>query len=125
LGILATFGLVLWQLLRTQAPASDPFYRQQLNDLSDPDPLKRLIAVRELTHLTNASSPITASHLAECFRLILDRETEPLVCSALLDGLQQLNPTRHLEGKSHPVQFQRTQPIAHSEGSTPEHPSQE
>jgi hypothetical protein len=122
-GILALFGL-LWQLLRSQATPADVFYRQSLDNLSHPDPLKRLIAIRGLTQgATNPSFPITATHLADCFRLMLDRETESLVCSALLDGIQRLNiqrlsPARQLEGGTGPVQFKRTpQPATHPEDS--------
>lgn len=120
-GILATFSLLLWQLLRSQVAPAAVSYRQSFDDLSHPDPLKRLIAIRELTQGATDSSrlPMTATHLADCFRLMLDRETEPLVCSALLDGLQRLNPVRHLEAGTDPVQFKRTQPqpAAHPKGS--------
>jgi hypothetical protein len=44
---------------------------------------------------------------------MLDREIEPLVCNALIEGLQQLNSTRQLETRqlesgSQPVQLSRT-----------------
>jgi hypothetical protein len=63
-----------------------------LEDLAAADPLKRLIAVRRLTQQAAHPLPLEAAHLADCFRLMLNRETEPLVCSALLDGLHHLNP---------------------------------
>lgn len=78
-----------------------------LSDLSDADALKRLIAVRRLTQWVQQqpgaatgdreaayeiSAPLSAADLAECFRLMLNRETDPAVCRALLDSLHQLNP---------------------------------
>jgi hypothetical protein len=83
-------------------------FERLLGDLSDADALKRLIAVRRLTQWLlqsptasagdqnsashKVSAPMTATHLAECFRLMLNRETDPAVCRALLDSLHQLNP---------------------------------
>lgn len=106
-GILAIFGLLLWQVLNSQFQHPDPSYirfQTLLNDLSDPDPLKRLLAVRQLTQMLNppaklrqpASLPMTATQVVECFRLMLERETEPLVCNALLDSLRLLQPARQL-----------------------------
>lgn len=64
-----------------------------LADLAAADPLKRLIAVRQLTQqaLNAGAMPLESAHLTDCFRLMLNREIEPLVCSALLDGLHSLN----------------------------------
>jgi hypothetical protein len=106
-GILAIFSLLLWQILHRQFQQQDQGefqFQILLGELSHTDPLKRLIAVRQLTQWvvnrvpSNASLSIAPEHLAECFRLMLDRETEPLVCSALMESLQHLNPTRQLAG---------------------------
>lgn len=106
-GILAIFSLLLWQLLSRQFQEQDQGglqFQELLANLSDADPLKRLIAIRQLTQEllhrvdTNSALPISPIHLAECFRLMLDRETEPLVCSALVDSLQALQPSRQLAG---------------------------
>jgi hypothetical protein len=100
-GILAILALLLWQLLQ-QPDRSEAQFQALLADLSDADPLKRLIAVRQLTQsllgrIANHSAlPISPLHLAEYFRLMLDRETEPLVCRALVDSLQALQPSRQL-----------------------------
>ena len=108
---LAVLGLLIWQAigLRFDRPAkreeksSTP---QLFADLSDADPLKRLVAIRQLTHqfqtqqfdrsTSTAELPMTAAQLADCFRLMLNRETEPLVCSALLEGLGVLAAPRQL-----------------------------
>lgn len=121
-GILAILSLLLWQLLHRQFQQQDQgevHVQGLLADLSDVDSLKRLIAVRQLTQRmvnrdpSNATS-LTPEHLAECFRLMLDRETEPLVCSALIESLQRLNPIRQLESSQlAPVQVRATGKAPH------------
>jgi hypothetical protein len=104
-GILA-IGCLLWQLLNRPLPEPKVHqFHTLLTDLSHPDSLKRLIAIRQTTHqLLNAvdptNLPMTANQLAECFRLILDRETEAVVCNALLESIQALNPVRQIAGSS-------------------------
>ena len=102
---LAVLGLLLWQRfdrpvrLEEKGDRLTNRFANELTDLADPDPLKRLVAIRQLTHAFQkqafqtqaAELPMTAAHLADCFRLMLNRETEPLVCSALLEGLNRLN----------------------------------
>ncbi len=102
---LAVLGLLVWQRLdRPVQQESDrlatPFLADWLTDLADADPLKRLVAIRQLTQAFQteaAELPMTAAHLADCFRLMLNRETEPLVCSALLEGLNRLNGSQTQE----------------------------
>jgi uncharacterized membrane protein (Fun14 family) len=110
-GTLTVLGLLTWQTLNRQfessAPKSDQSFNQTLADLAETDPLKRLIAVRQITHWVEAdvhNLPMMPSHLADCFRLMLDRETESSVCSALLEGLQTLGQGRQLNSAHrHPV----------------------
>jgi hypothetical protein len=105
-GILAVLLLLVRQMAQPQAEhlaAPD----RLLDQLTDSDPLKRLIAVRQITHQVmepqsttqrsphpQTTSPIMRSHVVEYFRLMLDRETEPVVCQALLDGLRLLSRDR-------------------------------
>lgn len=106
-GILAILSLLIWQSVNrslNHQVSRDRLFDQWLTDLSDADALKRLVAVRRLTQAmvqntaaspidrTHAMLPLSATDLAECFRLMLNRETEPAVCRALLDSLQTLNP---------------------------------
>ena len=106
-GVLAILLLLIWQNVnRTVSHQAnrDRLFDQWLTDLADVDALKRLIAVRRLTQAivqnmsaspsdrTHAMLPLSATDLAECFRLMLNRETEPAVCRALLDSLRTLNP---------------------------------
>ena len=69
--------------------------------LSHPDPLKRLVAVRRLVRLAQGDEEYLAgvslrSHLIDCFQLQLSQETEPIVRSALEDGLSLLQPAKSL-----------------------------
>lgn len=116
-GLLTVLGLLLWQGANLRRPAAPVFPRAELTDLTDDEPLKRLIAVRQLTEAALAPVPaLPASHLADCFRLMLDRETEPLVCSALLDGLQRLGtqlerrPARTPARRLQPSQAMQVEP---------------
>jgi hypothetical protein len=104
LGTLAVLLLLLWQALRPRTTRQSD-YEQMLSSLVEPDPLKRLIAVRQVTHWASSNalefttpwagrSPhrdTTRSHLADCFRLMLSQETEPTIQTALLEGLQALS----------------------------------
>lgn len=111
-GILTILVLLGWQALERYQGDRDETHphlnqvNQLLADLSAADPLKRLIAVRCITRWTiDASSsddrpfplPMSTLHLTDCFRLMLNRETDPTVCRALLESLktlkqQQLQP---------------------------------
>lgn len=94
-------------------------------NLSATNPLKRLIAVRSLLHETLSSEdpqvpylPGTQvsqrSHLVDCFRLMLVRETEPLVRVALIEGLKALQPKPQLP-KGQPA-MQPLKPQTSSQG---------
>lgn len=108
LGILAIGSFLVWQAFNSRTQSSlgvDHLFQQWLTDFSHADPLQRLIAIRQTTRAVTAASPaastaspMTAAELADCFRLMLDRETEVVVCSALIESLQVLNATRRLEG---------------------------
>ncbi|MGB3535676.1 MAG: hypothetical protein WBA13_19440 [Microcoleaceae cyanobacterium] len=105
IGILAIAGVLLWHFLREKTHQTQAYGNQLLTELTQEDALLRLIAVRKLTHLVlrsntsvhptqkTSSAILTPSQLAECFRLMLRSEAEPLVRNGLLDGLQQLEQT--------------------------------
>ena len=101
-GTIAIAGLLLRQALSLGASKGEVALDRILADLTDPDPVKRLIAVRQMTDLVNkggfgavssVKSSIARSRAAECFRLMLSREPEALVRNALIEGLQTWDAT--------------------------------
>ncbi|MEG5063615.1 hypothetical protein QUB33_08330 [Microcoleus sp. B3-A4] len=102
LGTFAIAGLLLRQGLSRRAAKDEVALDRILADLTDADPVKRLIAVRQMTDLVNrggfgpvssVKSSIARSRAAECFRLMLSREPEAVVRNALLEGLQTWDAT--------------------------------
>lgn len=109
LGTIAIAGLLLRQALSLGTSKDEVALDRILADLTDPDPVKRLIAVRQMTDLVNkggfgpvssVKSSIARSRAAECFRLMLSREPEALVRNALLEGLQTWDATYGMALKS-------------------------
>ncbi|MEG4105993.1 hypothetical protein [Microcoleus sp. S13_C5] len=109
LGTIAIAGLLLRQALSRRAAKDEVALDRILADLTDADPVKRLIAVRQMTDLVNkggfgpvssVKSSIARSRAAECFRLMLSREPEALVRNALLEGLQTWDATYGMALKS-------------------------
>ncbi len=123
LGTIAIAGLLLRQALSLGAAKDEVALDRILADLTDADPVKRLIAVRQMTDVVNqggfgpfgsaksllakpaptGAAPtkrIAHSRAAECFRLMLSREPEALVRNALLEGLQTWDNTYGIALKS-------------------------
>ncbi|MEG4342549.1 hypothetical protein QUB70_04565 [Microcoleus sp. A003_D6] len=116
LGTIAIAGLLLRQALSLGASKDEAALDRILADLTDADPVKRLIAVRQMTDLVNnggfgpfgsvkssqalPSKRIARSRAAECFRLMLSREPEALVRNALLEGLETWDATYGMALKS-------------------------
>jgi hypothetical protein len=100
LGTIALAVLLLRQAWGVSASKNEAVLDRILADLTDADPVKRLIAVRQITDFvshagfekqSSISDSIAAYRAAECFRLMLSREPEALVRNALLEGLQALD----------------------------------
>lgn len=101
LGIIALVALLLRQAWHRPASKDEDeaVLDRILASLTDTDPVKRLIAVRQITNLVNDRGfgppssrirSIATSHAADCFRLMLSREPEAIVRNALLESLQAL-----------------------------------
>lgn len=90
LATLAILGLLVWQILEKQSIPNQTKLDQMLADLTDADPLKRLIAVRYLTSSINKFDSNHQIWIADYFRLMLHREQETIVRDAILDGLRLL-----------------------------------
>ena len=90
---LVTIGilfLLLWNLLQHQVNSDRKLFTCLLADLTAVDPLKRLIAVRQLSHLAidPACQPNDRVTITDSFRLLLERESEVVVQDAVWEGLQ-------------------------------------
>ena len=105
LGTLATLVLLGWHFLHRQVTQSRDNFHQLLADLGDADPLKRTIAVRLLTSSLRDRQyqPSEERAIIDCFRLMLNRETEPTVKDALLDALPSPKKTNSLTQRNAPL----------------------
>ena len=122
-GTIAMALLLLRQALSLQPSKDEAALDRILADLTDADPVKRLIAVRQMTDLVNngefghpssvksslaePSKRIARSRAAQCFRLMLSREPEAIVGNALLEGLQTWDATygMALESKNKVIDY--------------------
>lgn len=99
---------------RTSAEAER--FEQALAHLTQADPLQRLIAVRQLVRLVHqaptGSTYIAGaegsmqSHLIDCFHILLAHEPEPIVRSAVREGLtllRQPTPEKSLPAGTEPL----------------------
>jgi hypothetical protein len=112
---LLTLALLAW-LLRSPAPAAAspaaaPTLDALLNELTSADPLRRLIGVQRLSQRAIAGDRAQQNQLIDCFRLMLAQESEPLVRTALRQGLQQLRPLAQLPEGAPPVSAQPSKKI--------------
>jgi hypothetical protein len=112
LGSLAVLLVLVWQLAHRRRDRDQIQAQRLLWHLTHDDPLKRLIAIRQLTDLVSVlsdqgSASDAASHasneklpsrrdLANYFRVMLSRESDPILRDALLDGLQTLDIVHQL-----------------------------
>ncbi len=92
-GTLATLILLAWQIVNRQIRRDEAKLNGILSNLIDVDPLKRLIAVRQLTRQINDAQlePDKQRQIADYLCVMLSREQEPVVRDAVLEGLQALN----------------------------------
>lgn len=92
LGTLATLILLAWQIIGWQASHQESQLEQSLNDLTNPDSLKRLIAVRQLPRLLKRTRHEfhSSTAVAQYLHVLLTREQEVAVREAAFDSLQIL-----------------------------------
>lgn len=115
MGTLAVLLLLITQMLNRQDRRDRIPYNKLVSDLVHDDPLKRLIAVRQLTDAISvledehrdrrsgiAKQP-TRHEIADYFRLMLNREEDPIVRDAVYDGLQTLDIVYHLKQANAPL----------------------
>ncbi|MBM0740785.1 hypothetical protein JOY44_03990 [Phormidium sp. CLA17] len=123
MGTLIGLGLLMWQICNRQNPQAQIPINQLLFDLAHKDPLKRLLAVRQLTdsvsvlddeyRLERRSQGANRPHnsakipsrrqIADYFRVMLQREEDPIIRAAVLDGLQTLEIVYQLQQATEPM----------------------
>ena len=83
-------GLGIWQALAPKNLRSGTQLNDFLPDLTASDPLKRLIAIHQITEISERSAIDRAQQrqIANYFRLMLSREDQAIVRDAILEGLQ-------------------------------------
>jgi hypothetical protein len=107
LGTLAILTLLVWQAIDRQANQDEVDLDPLLSKLTDTNPVKRLVAVRQLTRW-GADSHLHPSErrvVADCFRLMLTHEQEAVIRGAVLDGLEVLDNNRRLNKGTQPLQL--------------------
>ncbi|PSB16307.1 hypothetical protein C7B65_22030 [Phormidesmis priestleyi ULC007] len=94
---IAALGLLIWQMVNRQESRPTTRLNQILDDLTNSDPLKRLIAVRRITNaIEQQSDRVQKRQMADYLRVMLSREEDTIVRDAVLEGLQALDITRSL-----------------------------
>ena len=117
LGLVGVIGLLVWLIISHRTGQQQAYLQVMLANLTDTDPLKRLIAVREISRWvantnfsvndphkfsasfnkshsktkSNSKSYISRSLLIECFQMMLDREADPTISNAVIEALQALD----------------------------------
>lgn len=115
MGTLTVLLLLITQMLNRQERKHRIPYNKLVSDLVNDDPLKRLIAVRQLTDAVSvlddepcdrrsgiAKKP-TRREIADYFRLMLQREDDAIVRDAIYDGLQTLDIVYQLKQATEPL----------------------
>ncbi|NJL09783.1 MAG: hypothetical protein HC908_05025 [Calothrix sp. SM1_7_51] len=93
LGTLLTLVLLIWQMTNLIGNRQEDQLDEWLVNLTESDPLKRLIAVRQITkfiHRTSTSESVLRS-IADCLGFLLAREEEEVIRSATFEILQSLD----------------------------------
>ncbi|MBH8561164.1 armadillo-type fold-containing protein [Nostoc sp. CENA67] len=93
LGTLLTLILLVWQIVSFYGNREEDNFDRLLLDLTQQDPLKRLIAVRQLTKFMTRRKidPAVQQHAVQCLQLLLSREEEAVIREAAFDSLQALD----------------------------------
>jgi hypothetical protein len=97
-GTLALLILLIWQSVTRQTERDRRWLQRALDDLSDADPLRRLVAVRYLSSRIPdwQDNQTQQQELADYFCLMLRQEQEERVRDAILDGLERLERVKLL-----------------------------
>lgn len=90
MGTVLTLGLLGWHIINEQTHQSETQLDKLLNQLTDENNLKRLIAVRQLIKLQGKEnlSSRDRQQVEDYFRLLLKQESENLIRQAIVEHLQ-------------------------------------
>ncbi|BAY18119.1 hypothetical protein NIES21_39620 [Anabaenopsis circularis NIES-21] len=98
LGTLFTLVLLLWQILSRYSNQEPDIFEQLLLNLTEQDPLKRLIAVRRITKFVSRQ-PVNAAlqqEVVQCLQLLLTKEEETIIREVAFESLQTLDKLQNL-----------------------------
>lgn len=106
-GTLCTLILLLGQIMSRQTEREEAKLNQLVHDLTHTDPLKRLIAVRQIARFCKDPQlgRETRRTISDYFRLMLSREQEPVVRDAVLESLQALEEPQLLSKVAPPLKL--------------------
>jgi hypothetical protein len=109
-GILGILGLLAGKTLLSQLNREEIDCDRAISNLTDADPLQRTIAVHQITQILRDRqvSKSQRRHIADYFRLMLSRESEPIVRDALLEGMQALQESKQLAAGMQPLSIPKS-----------------
>ncbi len=93
MGTLLTLILLVWQIFSLQGNREEECFDQLLNNLTETDSLRRLLAVRKLAKFSTRKEVnfSVQKEVVECLGLLLSREEEVVIREAALNSLQTLD----------------------------------
>lgn len=97
-GTLLTLILLVWQIFSFYEHQEEDHLEQLLNNLTARDPLKRLLAVRQLTKfITRKQVEVSVKQdVVECLQLLLSKEEEKVIREAVFNSLETLDGLQRL-----------------------------
>ncbi len=98
LGTLLTLILLVWQIINFYGNREEDNFERLLLNLTAQDPLKRLIAIRQLTKfITRRKIDVAVQQdVVQCLQLLLTQEKEAVVRDAAFKSLQTLDSPQFL-----------------------------
>ena len=98
LGTLLTLILLIWQVVSFYGDQEQNKLDQVLVNLTAPDPLKRLIAIRQLNKIITRQriESQVQQEVVQCLQLLLSQEQETVIRDAALETLAGLEDWRSL-----------------------------
>ncbi|MDF5709645.1 MAG: armadillo-type fold-containing protein [Nostoc sp. S4] len=101
-GTLLTLILLVWQIVNFYGNRQEDHLEQLLVNLTEKDPLKRLVALRQLTKLITRKQVDSSvqEDVVQCLQLLLSREEEVVIREAAFKSLQACDRLQLLPPKT-------------------------